>query len=477
MKKILAILMALAMLTGFVFAENVVEPSVSAEATLTWGVDLGAGKDVAAKHGFENKFYVYFGLPLYSGDLSKKGEGDVSVQFTLNGSGGLAVEDEQKNTGTTKASVGSYGKIKNWAAQLNFYGAYMTVYAEPSFSTSFASSYSPVTGTSSYNNNSVKGSLTGYGTKLGYANDNIADSGLGLDVGLKFASNGAWNDASKNYNKYALGFDLDLNYDKYVYFNTGVNFSLNPAKEYNNTSTSITTDQDKNYLAFGFKVGTKAVEGLDVSIATDMVTHAVDPNDATKEMIAMDMNFNAKYKYVWADVYYADRTSKQAKNKDGKYVGLLGVGIGFGSAASGDTNFVEGLAFGTQINLNNLLNYITDSGKKIKETIPMGLKLWASYKADVAEGVWIKPYFTLWGETNNRNYKDDTKFADQNYYFGIAYQLGVTISPMEKVEIDLNWMHGDIKKKVWAGTQQNAITPAQHKADNGLFKMSLKLIY
>ena len=101
--------------------------------------------------------------------------------------------------------------------------------------------------------------------------------------------------------------------------------------------------------------------------------------------------------------------------------------------------------------------------------------------------MWLKPYTSVWVETNHYEGLDLLK---DKRYAGVAYELGLTFSPIEKVEIDAKWAHGKLGGN-YAGLYKNnpkndsnvqdptkmIKTPVNHWQDNGTFTLGLKIIY
>lgn len=181
MKKILSILIALVLVGGAVFAQDAPEmpaPVFKGEAKLSWGIDLGSGisgSDAAISHGFLNEASASVSLPFVKSG-SKQGEGDVYAFIDLSDVK-LGLEADLKGA---KAN----GKVGKVSAKIVFFGAYITVYNAPSMNTSYA--HRNFLG----NGNKFITGFGGYGTKLGYANKDMMD----IDVGIKFVSNGSWED-------------------------------------------------------------------------------------------------------------------------------------------------------------------------------------------------------------------------------------------------------------------------------------------
>ena len=88
--------------------------------------------------------------------------------------------------------------------------------------------------------------------------------------------------------------------------------------------------------------------------------------------------------------------------------------------------------------------------------------------------MWIKPYTTVWAESNHTSYADGT--VSSKNYFGVVYEVGTTFSPMEKVEIDAKWSHGKTEDNKYEGPGMIK-TPANYKNHNGTFVIGVKVKY
>ena len=197
MKKILAILMILVLVGGVAFAQ--LTPQVTAKASVNWGIDFGAGKNAKAQHGFENLLDAKVVIPLYMGTLNSKTEGDVRMNFDLGVNLAYRFYDQLSNSASPHVAWDSDAEFKLWrktlsdmSASIHFFGGYMNVYGRPDFSTNYAQIWSPIRDNGIAWGPETSGDITGFGTKLGYASDDLAGTGLKFDAGLKFGSNGSW---------------------------------------------------------------------------------------------------------------------------------------------------------------------------------------------------------------------------------------------------------------------------------------------
>ena len=578
MKKILSILMILVLVSGVAFAQ--LTPQVTASATVNWGIDLGSGSKATPQHGFENKFAAKVVVPLYMDKLNSKTEGDVHMNFDIDLNLAYRFYGAKSNSTSPYVPWKSDAELALWrktlsgmSASVHFFGGYMNILGRPDFSTNFAKIWTAITDDGSEARPETSGDITGFGTKLGYKNDDLAGTGLKFDAGLKFGSNGSWKakgekiagkDGSTKYtlvelkkddkvkkdeiyykesviigydanggivvkpnpvagtdeapfapapsftvaadhtitaveagkyvkkvvtpavaesekspaaNKYAIGFDLSLGYDKWVTFDFGINATFDPIKDFGEAGVDSydgkspsPSNVEKAYIGTGFKLGSKPVEGLALNFGMDTLM-----NVGKDSKPAFDIVFDASYKWVKAGVYYGNELSNYAgKDKNGKAIGDMAAMLAFSSKDSGDTNFLEGLAFGVDFRLNHMLTAISDADKKNSKILPMGLKSWVSYKRNITDSMWIKPYTTVWAESNHTSYADGT--VSSKNYFGVVYEVGTTFSPMEKVEIDAKWSHGKTEDNKYEGPGMIK-TPANYKNHNGTFVIGVKVKY
>nr|ADU02631.1 major outer sheath protein [Treponema denticola] len=542
MKKILAILMILVLVGGVAFAQ--LTPQVTAKASVNWGIDFGAGKNAKAQHGFENLLDAKVVIPLYMGTLNSKTEGDVRMNFDLGVNLAYRFYDQLSNSASPHVAWDSDAEFKLWrktlsdmSASIHFFGGYMNVYGRPDFSTNYAQIWSPIRDNGVAWGPETSGDITGFGTKLGYASDDLAGTGLKFDAGLKFGSNGSWKAKGTTSqdkfkvvdlkvgdtlipvlhiinkmvsmqkvsryltlqqlflllllplvlvktenivktattatgsaaNKYAFGLDLSLGYDKWVTLDFGINATFDNVKDFGKAGVhedvAAGSNPDKPYLGMGLKLGSKPVDGLALTLAMDALM-----NVGTDSKVAFDLRFDASYKWVALGAYFGNDLSAYAgKDKNNKAIGDMAAMIAFKSAASGDTNFVEGLAFGVDFRLNHLLSAVPTGDKS---TLPMGISAWVNYKYALTDSMWVKPYANFWGETNRKSI--DASKTDK--FFGVAYKVGATFSPAEKIEIDTYWSQGKLSWNKYEGTEGMISAPA-FDAHNGTFVIGVKVIY
>ncbi len=442
MKKFLGILLMSVLVGGAAFAQLEIVPTGSAK--LSWGIDLGKGA-VDVKHGFYNENELAVIIPFFdnkqrfSGGSSNK-EADVYADLNFS----VVPTAEGRIAG---------GSV---SAALHFYGAYITVYDKPNFSAGKAIGWNPINVDRGGKGGWFNPNFTGWGTKIGYADKNL----MGLDIGLKFGSDGNWEGkGSANvpgstpptpivaHSQYAMGLDFAMSpVEKYLDISATFNVIFDKAKYV------TAADNYGKMMNFGIGLASAPIDGMKIKLGFD---------GAAVDGFVWDAGLSFGYKWIDAAVYFAGKDSEKADGKDFN----MDAHLAFTSDEEGDTNFVPGLAFGAVVNAYNLL-----SRPVAPKTIPLGLKVFASYKATINDSMWIKPYANFYGETNNIS-----KFA-------MAYKVGIIYSPMEKVEVEAAWNHGELGADTYAGQfeagKHMIETPLNYGGNNGhngTFVLSLTL--
>lgn len=515
MKKILSIFLCAAMLTGFVFAQDLT-PTADVRATLTWGIDFGSGTDrkvpdwhAVPTHGFYNDLYTDVYIPFLANRQdfiggSENKDGDVYVDFRF----------QATPTGQ---------KMRRVSAKLVFFHFYLTTYNKPSFVSDYAWGWQPITVDAGVDDWFTPG-FTGWGTKIGYANKDV----MNLDVGLKLGSNGSWHqrpadggkkntDRRVQDSKYAVGLDFSMEpLEKYLSIKATVNAILGNAKDSADIKegngygykSGFGEDgiQPKNhggkdgkagFINFGLKLDSEPVENLYIGLGFDGATALTyeDKDGKLAETFGWDAGLTAGYKWVDFGLYVCSKaTDKHGYNVAGTdpskwnpNTANLAMHAGFNSEDDGDTNFVPGLAFHAIVNVYDLLckrnkeSIDSDYAKgvmmayntarvadpdtaevpdEVKRaalgTIPLGVNVGVSYKASINDSMWIKPFANFWGETNHCEQHLDVINGDVSKsiaksYFGIVYNFGVTFQPIEKAEITAKWQQGKLNLDRYEG--------------------------
>nr|WP_314992022.1 MSP porin [uncultured Treponema sp.] len=255
-----------------------------------------------------------------------------------------------------------------------------------------------------------------------------------------------------------------------------------------NVGTEVTSEpMDGLKLKFGFDGGSKLTTG--------------NKDGSGKKIYGFlwDMLFDTQYKWIGGGVYVASAGTPYAgynhQISDPSKLKTADMAVYLKFETKGDkkeaSNLVEGLDAGAYVSMYNLLSKKNKDpakdGNKVledirpnesKETLDMLLKLWAAYRVNITDAMSIKPFATFWGETNHTNYGkggDPAQYPkDVKPYFGIAYDLGVIYSPVEKVEVEAKWAHGTIGNNVyWTLIDK----PVNNNTHNGTFTLSVKVKY
>ncbi|QSH91980.1 phage sheath protein [Treponema medium] len=503
MKKYLLVSLTILFAAAFVWAADAAtaEPGVDieADATLSWGFDLGSKAQPDFQHGFKNKasWGVKFPLLKKANKTSTKNDAPVYGEVDL--------KNVELNLVSEKDSGGHFsldGKVDKLAAKLVIYGAYITVFNKPSFAANYAEIWEPVD-TDQYipERYRFKPSFGGYGTKIGYANKDLMD----LDVGLKLGSSSNWapDDASGIQHMKHFDGSTRLEEDEYIYiyepdidtwnwkqgggkstwngdplwfppagdyyftrknkedakvyrYGIGFDFSMKPLDKMLTLAFTVNSTFGKQYkkvndghLNFGFEVTSEPMDGLKLKAGFDG-KYVFDLKSFNWDTI-----FTAGYKWV----------------ETGVYVGSAGTPIGgntridmavfaqFVTKADKEdaTNLVEGLDAGVYVGMYKLL-----ANLNVKQ-FPFFAKVWGAYTININDSMWIKPFANVWLETYHNSRP-----------VGLAYNLGVTYSPVEKVEVTAKWSHGKINDDTHNGIIKKSVIDSEHK---GRFVLSLKVSY
>ena len=558
MKKYLLASIAILFAAAFVWAEEatIQQPDidVDADATVSWGIDLGSGdiSEKTIKHGFKNTDSWTVKFPL----IKKGDKGPAKSEALVYGEVALKKIElniqskHDKNDGKFALD----GKVDSLEAKLVFFGAYLQVFDKPEFTTNYANLWEPLE--TDYDKLKKKvvtykfePGFEGYGTKIGYANADL----MGLDVGLKFGSNGNWEakdgekakkvidhtqpstpSVHKNkddkvsvgeewvntltqehftegkkvpagsydiyktkmgdpgeagpHSKYAIGLDFSMKpLDKMLALALNVNSTFNVAKDYK-AGKADKRAEDTVMLNVGAEVTSEPIDALKFKLGFDGGSLFKKNNPKDEKTFAWDLLFSTEYKWVGAGVYvasagtpYAGLNAKDNKNK--KDIADMAMYVKF--ETKGDkkeaSHLVEGLDASAHLGLYRLLTY-ANKPENPKMQLPMLVKLWGSYKVSLNDSMSLKPFATLWVETNHHETEsEDKKTADP--YIGVAYNVGLTYSPVEKVEVTAKWAHGKLRENEYGARRDEdnegllIEAPVNNKAHNGTFTLALKIKY
>lgn len=436
MKKFLAILICVSLLVGGAFAQAAeLTPSVSGSATLSWGIDLGPlpfNKD-AVSHGFYNEASLTVRIPMFSYGTSVSGgsenkDADVYVVF----------EGDMPALTFNTAAGRLQGTGSSLNASLHFFGAYITVYNRPTFAAGFGEAvtnlwaYDPTLGFAPYMDSFAPG-FEGWGTKIGYANEDI----LGLDIGLKVGSNTNWErkitlNPALTEPMYALGLDFAMApVDDFLTIDATFNALLTTPSKYGaGDSVDPFVDASKPYFNFGVGLGSAPIDGLDIKLGFDGLWNGG---------FLWDLGFQVGYQWLTTGIYYD---------------GTLNAGIGFHAGPDRDYQMpgVENLGLDLAFNMYDL----THAGTHFN----FGSLIGVSYRADLSDSMWIKPYANFVMEDAGS--------------FEMAYDVGLEFSPMEKVIIGAKWNQGAYTPYTWGNGDAIQNDLRNHA---GRFVLSLTLKY
>lgn len=521
--------MILVLVGGVAFAQ--VEPTFKGDATLSWGIDFGSGTDAEgsakASHGFKNEASASV-VMTFAKDVTKaKGEGDVYAYIDLSKVNlGLAADMKE-----AKAT----GKVGAVSAKIVFFGAYVTIYNAPKMSTNYA--HRVVSDDDMFKTGFEGfGTKIGYAKKdmmdldvglklvsngswedrdkvskhsyvkiieikkkykvpaghalyaIDYKGNNelgavVADAGTAYDIPGVYTLWTKSGIVSKDNNgKYAFGLDFHMvPVEKYLTVDANFNMTFDAAKDYKKGVN--TTWKDDAAVNFGLNLKSSPIDGLNLVLGFD----------GGSAYAYTDKDGKASGVFAWALGFGADYTlDKVGKFDLGVYVASKATPYGAGAVVDPEKGItdgtdmamtigyaglplVEGLDVHARVTAFRLLSKLSKAEKESGVTLPLGLNLGAAYTAKITDSITVKPYFDVWGETNNTSFKDDTKPADQKAYFGLAYKLGVEVMPMERLTIDASWAQGSLDPDATFG--DGALTPMQHKSDNGKFILSAKVTF
>lgn len=315
-----------------------------------------------------------------------------------------------------------------------------------------------------------------------------------------------FNDKPKSdaiHSKYGIGFDFSMKpLDKMLGIAFKVNSTFGTAKKHGSDEgyrNGIGNHLgDKVVVNFGTEITSEPVNALKFKLGFDggyAFEGKYDDQGKRPASFAWDLLFNTEYKWVSGGVYVASvGTPYQGRNAQATEASKvltadMAVYLKFETKGSKkddgkleDSYLVEGLDAGVYLGMFRLLS---KAPKNAKTQVPMVMKFWGSYKANLGDSMWIKPFATIWGETNH--WADPTSLtgATKKPYVGVAYDLGVTYSPVEKVEITAKWAHGKLTNNVYAaGVNQNRDDEmsmikqaANHYNHNGTFTLGVTVKY
>lgn len=525
MKKYLLISLTVLFAAAFVWAEEAttVEPKIDidANATVTWGVDFGSKEAETVKHGFKNEASWNVKFPIIKKGDQTSTKGDVPMY------GEVTIKDIEMNIESKKGEPFALkGNAAKLSAKFVFYGAYITAYSKPSFDSNYANLWEPLEKDGAFDADQFKFApgFSGPGVKIGYMNKDL----MGLDVGLKLGSNGSWDDKgvtvgkvkqywkyfdgttplgtgetipgytfkdnippagnylvnhvvltgkgrNAQHSKYGIGLDFSMKpLDKLLAFKATVNSTLASEKDYKNDSNK----SENIIFNIGAEVTSQPIDGLNLKLGFDGGSPFT--KGTKKDKFAWDMLFDAGYKWVNGGVYVASAYSKlggtdEKNNNDPITDMAFYAKFETKSDAKDPSNLVEGLDAGAYLGLYQIFTF---THKKMdvepKPHLPMLLKLWGAYKISISDSMSIKPFADVWVESNHRKVED----GKNKNYVALAYDLGVTFSPVEKVEATATWTHGEVdEKNKHIGVIDRTAFGDKAKNHKGALTVALKIKY
>jgi hypothetical protein len=415
MKKAFALLLALALIGGAVFAEDVAY-TLSGSATLTWGYDL----DTEA-HGFTNEADATIIIPFVAEQSSTHGEEPITGMIMLEDFAYVVSNDADEAIGVTGGDV---------TAKILFpSGLYMQIASAPDFEIDNANLQAPltdddwdftdatITGLAAYNVAPSIASVGGF--TLGMEGD--------LSFGIKVGSTNTHTAGTSGHDSYMAG--LDVGYAVGDLATVGANFIYGEF------------GADPVMMGFGVTVDATPVEGLAVYLGAD-----VEMDDIT----GMDLQFDASYEI-------ADLLSFGA----GTYVAIgdfaattgnpwMGANVRLGVLA------VENLTLDLGVDLWDILD-AADGATPVDMDVLLGAD--AAYSIALEGDNYVKHYAGF-------NYSVVPEIT--------VLDLGVEFVLFPMTTFDINFSAGSLTANTVAGGTSFGSDAAQ---DSGVFTMSVTIEY
>ena len=304
------------------------------------------------------------------------------------------------------------------------------------------------------------------------------------------------------HSKYGIGLDFSMKpLDKMLGIKFNVNATLattfdapEGGKVKKGYVSGLYTNHNKKSVAFnvGTEVTSEPMDGLKLKFGFDggskLTTGNTDGSGKDIYGFLWDMLFDTQYKWIGGGVYVASAgtayagTDARTSDLSKKRIPDMAVYLKFETKGSKKDDgsleasyLVAGLDAGMHLGLYDLMTF-SKKASNSNAQLPMLIKLWGSYKVMLNDAMSIKPFATLWVENNHG--ENETTTALTKPYVGIAYDLGVTYSPVEKVEVEAKGEHGKLRKNEYGDFRGRLIeAPANYKVHNGTFVMSVKVKY
>ncbi len=477
MKKALAMLIVLVLLTGAVFADpfgNEAAVAVEGDATLTWGFDLDS-----ETHGFKNEANWKITIPLLTKQtFGTRSEGDAYAEINIVDAQYNIVGEDGDNDGFE----GGDKKIDSVNAKLHFGNVYMTVYDKPGFKTNYAEIWAPIKN-DGYFDDDKEGKVSfrfepGFdgagGTKLGYKTDMF-------DIGVKLASQFSWGGVDATDPVYGwvdddddpstvpvwgivtpAGAAVPADHDNYYAF--GVDLSATPndmiavAATFNYASWEG-SNGDNGVISVGFEAKSTPVEKLDLKLAMDAGDDYV--NFEGDDTFAFDLLFSAKYDFVEAGAYYYTPEAipfAAGFNSDFEPANDMAVYL-----KVTDGGKVENLSAWATVMAYRVLSAWGDL--PVDMATPLAIGTGASYKVATNDVNYVKPFFELYAQNMSA-------LGDELTDFVTAANLGVDYGLFTNAVVTAKYEVG--------ATQDNlamALIKTASKDTKGLFTLAVKVTY
>lgn len=304
-----------------------------------------------------------------------------------------------------------------------------------------------------------------------------------------------------NHSKYGLGFDFSMKpLKEKLEFAVTFNTLFDSANDYKKGIDTYTYRGNQVHMNTGAELKSEPVKDLKLKFGFDggwaYASYGYDPaiskpHYVNGSLFAWDMLFETSYKWVSGALYAASEGTpfEGYNSKTNLLTADLGARVEFKTEGKKDkANYLlEGLDAGVYLGMYQFIR-TANKPEASKFTLPLIMKVWASYEIKIGDSMSIKPFATFWGETNHvwhteyRNSNSENKNWEGwvvEPYFGIAYNVGVTYMPVEKVEITARWDHGKMGKNKYPGRATGYLidATANHNNHNGTFVLSCKVKY
>ena len=451
MKKILALLIAITLVTTAAFAD-VSGVAITGKATLEYGFDFEN-----ETNGFKNDAEFTISIPLIEKkNFTHKSEGDAYAEITLEDVGFTFVQNEDSfgKDPVTKEPVydtddSYFNEDLEVKAKLVFGKYYMTVAGKPSFESNNATLFAPLNVDKWEDWDDVLEFTpgdTGFGTKIGTTN--LGGFDIGAKVASKYTYAGENDDGvviigqalAQKTNAYAFGVDVTGKIAKKVDVAATFNYFM---EDWEATGADA-------YMAFGGKLSFKPSETLNAYAGFDGRTNLLDPTDPADTTMGFDSIAGLESKFVSFGAYYANAAAT----------------AGFGAAAVADTTtyWIDAMknADATK-NIGNLAAFVTlkDGGLvknlSLAATVmapylltdwehqrfdgyvqPLFIDTAVSYKIKKDDVHFVKPFWNM--KADNMDYYVDG--TDTKTRFEFAHEVGVEYGLFSNTVVTLEYDAG-----------------------------------